>query len=357
MIEGLGWREGDLIPWSNEGEIILTESYHIKYEGGIMNLSEDGRVLRIGQPQSTAARAGDVVSLLQGPAAGEWRRIVQTIDPTTYLVDRPIPAHTSVVSISAGFVGESFAENRIDMRGGRKVGGLVFVGNHFGTRVVKNHVLGGGEVFKLAACPSETPMIWGWTHAPYLGGLIEANILEDCEGGGSLGVEHSPHIKSNEGRTYMTVRLENNVVRWSEPFLRGLALQKKTPAGLTIGYAPSHDPGELVVAGKGNRLEAPTSEDTLTTLVIEAARYNSRRIVKGRYRLPQAGSAPAAAGREASTRSAQGLVDELLSGPPAQLRACSRSDGLVNSFALDVLSSAVHFPRRSSRDGLFLSYL
>ena len=211
IIEGLGAVEGDTIPWSNEPEIILTEAYHINYEGAVMDLSDDGRLLRIGQPQSVPARAGQVVSLLQGPAAGEWRRIVQTIDATTYLVDRPIPKGTRVVSISPGFVGEVFQDNRIDMRGGRKSIGLVFVGNHFGTKVVKNHVLGGESVFKLTACPSETPMIWGWTHAPYLGGVVDANILEDSEGGGLLGVEHSPFIKSNEGRIYMTVHLEDNV--------------------------------------------------------------------------------------------------------------------------------------------------
>ena len=116
IIEGLGAVEGDTIPWSNEPEIMLTEAYHINYEGTVMDLSDDGRLLRIGHPQSIPARAGQVVSLLQGPAAGEWRRIVQTIDATTYLVDRPIPAGTRVVSISPGFIGEVFRDNRIDMR-------------------------------------------------------------------------------------------------------------------------------------------------------------------------------------------------------------------------------------------------
>lgn len=305
-IEGLGAVEGDTIPWTNEPEIILTEAYHVRYEGTVVDLSDDGRLLRTGKPQSVAGRAGDVVSLLQGPAVGEWRRIVQTIDSTTYLVDRPIPAGTRVVSISPGFVGEVFRDNRIDMRGGRKSVGFVLVGNHFGTQVVKNHVIGGESAFKLSACPSETPMMWGWTHAPYLGGLVEANILEDSEGGGNLGVEHNQYIKTNEGRTYMTVRLDNNVVRWSEPFLRGLAARKSMPLGLTIGHEPSHDAGELVVAGGRNRLEAPTSLDRVPTLMIHAANYNSRRVVNGRYRLPRAVSTNPQGGREASTRSDTG---------------------------------------------------
>ena len=301
LVEGLGSLEGDTIPWSNEPEIILTEAYHVKYEGAVMDRSADGRVLRTGRPQTIAGRTGDVVSLLEGPAAGEWRRIVQALDASTYLVDRPIPAGTRLVSISQGFVGDAYQDNRIDNRGGRKSFGLVFVGNHFGTRVVKNHLLGGESVFKLTACPTETPMIWGWSHAPFLGGLIEENILEDCEKGGTLGVEHDPrYIKSNQGRTYMTARVDDNVVRWSEPFVRRMTAEKTVPAGLTVGYPASHDPDELVVRAARNRLEAPTVKSHVPTLVVPAANFNSRRIVNGRYRLPQAGSAAPDRGREAS---------------------------------------------------------
>ena len=309
VIEGLGSLEGDTIPWSNAPEIMLTEAYHVRYEGKVMALSSDGRLLRTGRPQSSAGKTGDVVSLLNGPAAGEWRRIVQAIDPSTYLVDRPIPRGTNVVSISQGFVGEVFQDNRIDLRGGRKSVGLVFVGNHFGTRIVKNHLLGGSATFKLTACPSETPMMWGWTHAPFLGGLIEANIMEDCEGGGTLGVEHDPrYVKSNLGRTYMAARFDQNVVRWSEPFLRRLAREKTVPVGVTIGSPPSHDPGELVVHAAGNRLEAATAKGLdpllVPSLVIHAADYNSQRIVNRRFRLPSNGSAAPSVGREASKRPA-----------------------------------------------------
>ena len=141
--DGLGALDGDTIPWMNEPEIILTEAYHVRYEGKVMDLSADGRLLRTGRPQGVAGRTGDVVSVLAGPAAGEWRRIVQAIDDATYLVDRPIPAGTTTVSISQGFIGEVFEGNRIDIRGGRKSHGLVFVGNHFGTRIIDNHLLGG----------------------------------------------------------------------------------------------------------------------------------------------------------------------------------------------------------------------
>ena len=309
IIEGLGSLTGDTIPWCNAPEIMLTEASHVRYEGKVMDLSTDGRLVRIGRPQSVAGRTGDVVSLLKGPAAGEWRRIVQAIDASTYLVDRPIPAGTSDVSISQGFVGEVFRDNRIDLRGGRKSFGFVFVGNHFGTQVVKNHLLGGVAAYKLTACPSETPMMWGWTHAPYLGGLIEGNILEDCEAPGPLGVEHDPrYIKSNAGRTYMAVRFDHNVVRWSGSFLLRNTREHTVPGGVTLGYTLSHDPGELIVHAAGNRLEAAVAKGidplVVPSLVIHAADYNSQRIVNRRFRLPADGSAALGVGREASKRPA-----------------------------------------------------
>ena len=71
------------------------------------------------------------------------------------------------------------------------------------------------------AYPTETPGMWGWSHAAtFLGGVIEGNILEDAERGGVLGVQHDGrYIKTNRGRTYMSVKLNENVVRWSESFL------------------------------------------------------------------------------------------------------------------------------------------
>jgi hypothetical protein len=301
-IEGIGSRDDDTIPWSNEPEIILTEAYHIRYEGKVIALSADGRIVRTGRPQGIAARSGDVISLLNGPAKGQWRRIVQTIDDSTYLVDPPIPAGTMVVSVSQGFQREVFEDNRIDMRGGRRSFGLVLVGNHFGTRVVDNHILGGECAFKLTACPTETPVTWGWTHNPFLGGVIEGNIIEDVPHGGILGLEHDPrYIKSNKGRTYMSVRLDNNIVRWTGPFLGRMGVEgpKAELAGLTLGYPQSTDPGELVVRAQGNRLEAPATGRNKPSLLINGADYNQRLLSNHPLRLPTAGSTVPATRREA----------------------------------------------------------
>ena len=304
-VEGVGDRDGDTIPWSNEPEIILTESYTLKYEGKVLGLSTDGRVLRVGQLQGPApVRTGDVIALLSGPAAGHWRRVAQALDATTFLAEPPIPAGTDIVSIGSGFVSEVFERNRIDIRGGRRSAGIILAGNHFGTRVANNHLLGGGMAFKLVAYPTEAPLIWAWSHVPFLDGVVEGNILEDAELGGLVGVEHSQHIKTNKGRTYMSVHLRNNVVRWSEPFLsrmsRSEAKDQEPLAGLTLGFRPSHDPAELIVVAEGNTLDAPRGFRDAPALVIHAAQYNSQRVVNRRVKLSPGGQ-PTPAGRRASS--------------------------------------------------------
>ena len=125
MWRGTWCREGDTIPWSNEPEIILTEDYHVKYEGNVMDLS-DGLVLRIGRPQVIAGRTGDVVSLLQGPAAGDWRRIVQrSTRPLIWSIVPSRPARRwcrfrrDSSARSSGIIGSISA-------GGRKSYALVF---------------------------------------------------------------------------------------------------------------------------------------------------------------------------------------------------------------------------------------
>ena len=58
VIEGVGARDDDTIPWSNEPEIILTEGYSLKYEGKVLAASADGKVVRIGRPQGGDVHAG-----------------------------------------------------------------------------------------------------------------------------------------------------------------------------------------------------------------------------------------------------------------------------------------------------------
>lgn len=302
-VEGVGSRDDETIPWSNEPEIILTEGYTLRYEGKVMAASTDGKILRIGRPQGSGVHPGEVVSILSGPAAGTWRRVAHVLDSTAVLLDRPVPAGTDAVSISQGFVGQVYEGNRIDIRGGRRSDSLVLPGNHFGLRVVGNHLIGGGLAWRIYAVPTESPMIWGWSHVPCLGTVIERNILEDTETGGLLGVEHHPSAKTNRGRVYMSVELRDNVVRWSGSFLsshRG----SPTPPALTLGFAGSLDPDEFQVTASGNRFEAPAGHRDADSLVIHAARFNGRNVVERKTSLSATAGSPGVGRRE--SRSAGG---------------------------------------------------
>jgi hypothetical protein len=288
-VEAIGPRDDDTIPWENAPEVVLTESYRLHFEGRPAAVSADGQVVAIGRLQGPPARTGDVVAVLSGPHAGQFRKVAQAIGPATYLLDEPLPAKDNdAIAIATGFVREVFQGNTIDSRGGQTAANLVLVGNHYGTVVRRNRLVGGGESFKITAAPTEEPRIWGWSHAPFLGGVIEGNTIEDAEQGGSLGVEHSGTVKSSRGRVYMAVSLRDNTVRWTAPFLARYRHggPKTNPSGLTVGGIPTLDPGELVVNAAGNRLDAPAGMRPPVTLRILAATFNGRRIVNQGFALP-----------------------------------------------------------------------
>ncbi len=288
-VEGVGSRDDDTVPFNNSPEVILSESYTISYEGRVMATSADGKVLRIGRAQGPSINDRQLVAVLNGPAAGEWRRIVHVLDPATILVDHPLPKGSDVVSITDGFVGEVFENNRIDLRGGRLSNSFTLAGNHFGTRIIGNHLLGNGYAWRLYACPTEAPLIWGWSHAPYMGGVVENNILEDTIAGGLIGVEHSEYIKTNRGRTYMSVQLRDNQVRWTPGFLAQRARAgEKPPIALTFGFSQSLDPQEFLLTASGNTLDAPAAYRQSHTMIVHAASINSQRILERSFRLPSA---------------------------------------------------------------------
>lgn len=302
--EAIGIRDDDTIPPTNEPEIFLTEAYSLHFEGKPESVSPDRRVVRIVRPLGEPARTGAVVSILTGPDAGQWRRVAQAIDRETYLLDAPLPVGAGVISISKGFVDEIFARNTIVARAARGAQALVLVGNHFGTIVRDNRIVGAGEAFRITAMPTERPMIWGWSHAPFLGGVIEGNTIEDSERGGLLGVEHGTGIKTNSGRVYMAVTLRNNTVRWSEGFLARLQRGGATgpPPGITIGYLPTLDLGELVVQEQGNRVEAPskTKAKSASALRVLGAQINGKRTPESPRR-PASRTSPIGRGGSSTT--------------------------------------------------------
>jgi hypothetical protein len=246
-IADIGPRDTDTVK-ENAPEIFLTESYRTRFEGRPLAVSSDGRVLAIGEPQGGHAEPGDVVALLAGPHAGEWRRIAQRIDRTTYLIDPPLPTDTEITAllISAnGYVDTTFQNNTIDARGGSTAAGFVLAGHLYGTRVLENKVLGCGEAFRILASPTESPVHWGWSHAPVFGLLFQENQIEQSTKGAILAVEHGPPVKTNSGRLYFSGEARGNLL--------------KPGAGaspsIVIGDSRALDPGELRLATQGNQLE------------------------------------------------------------------------------------------------------
>ncbi|HEX8199936.1 MAG TPA: hypothetical protein VF590_05575, partial [Isosphaeraceae bacterium] len=282
-VEGIGPRDTDTVHL-NANEIILTEAYRLHFEGKPAAPAAGGRIVQIPTPRGEPAGAGSIVAVLSGPDAGQWRRIAQAIDPRTYLLESPLPAGDSAIAITTGFVGEVIQGNTIDTRGSSVAGNLVLPGNHFGTQVVGNRLLGGGEALRITAAPTEQPFEWGWSHTPSFGWVIRGNALEDSARGGTLAVEHGPPIKSNRGRLYFTAELTYNTAAWSDAF----RARRTPPPAFTVGDPGSIDPGELVLTAWGNRVADGPSGSSLR---VRVATLNGQPAIDQSVPLPVAGLA------------------------------------------------------------------
>jgi hypothetical protein len=294
-VVGVGPQNSDTVPNPNASEVILTEAYSLHFEGTPAAISSNGLILQIPALQGAIAQAGDVVSVLSGPDAGQWRQIVQALSPTAYLLAAPLPADTGAISISTGFVNETYQGNTIDDRGSSTAAGMVLVGNHFGTIVLNNTFIGGGSAFLIAAAPTESPNVWGWSHAPVLGVVIKGNTLEDTLEGGLIDVQHSVHVKSNTGRVYFSGLLADNTVVWTPDFLAQVAPGGTSPSSLgaiTVGDALSIDPGELMLNATGNPIQAPASAQSAAMFDIVSGTVNGQPGTKQTIPLPSVSPPP-----------------------------------------------------------------
>jgi hypothetical protein len=291
---GLGPMDSDTVANPNASEQILTESYRLHYEGIVASVSPDGFVVQIYPPQGGPARTGDVVSILSGPQAGQWRTIAQVLNPNSYLLDSPISPGKFAISIATGFVNETFEGNTIDARGSSTANDLVLAGNQYGLRVINNYFLGGNNAFQITAFPTEYPNIWGWSHVPTLGVTISGNTIQDTLQGGIIDVMHDTYIKSDAGRVYFSGRFNDNVGIWDAPYLatRATIAGLGPPVMATIGGPLSADPGELVLSQSGNQVQGPSSVVSSPTLVVVAGTINGVAQRNLGIVLPVVGAAP-----------------------------------------------------------------
>ncbi|MFO0954517.1 MAG: hypothetical protein U0835_25820 [Isosphaeraceae bacterium] len=274
-VVGIGAMDSDTIECPNAYELLLTEAYRLHYEGQTSWVSPDGWVVQIPAPQADQARTGDVLAILSGPEAGQWRMVAQVINANTYLLDAPITPGKFAVSLATGFANESYVGNTIDATGSTQSFPLVLAGNQFGATVIGNRIVG-GDSFRITAYPSETPNVWGWTHAPFLGATITGNTVENSMRGGTLGVEHNEYSKANGGRTYFSGTFQNNIGVWSSAFLA-----KRTALGVTsqpvlatVGDGFSVDPVESILTASGNQITAPSTVVSGSTFRVMAGIYN-----------------------------------------------------------------------------------
>jgi hypothetical protein len=240
----IGPRDDDPIPNPNAPEQILTEAYRLRFEGRPQAITQEGRLVQIPTPQGDAVRVGDVLAVLSGPNAGQWRRVVQVIDGRTFWVDAPLPDGTANEAISVGpaFTGLTVADNRIDTTGSSIAANVNLVGAQFGTQVIGNTVLGGNNGLLIAASSTEVPVAWGWSHTPLFDLVVEGNTVEGARNGSLIQVDHGPYTKASKGRTYLTGLITRNA-------FGALLLSGSGPVGpaLTIGTTGTIDPDELRV--------------------------------------------------------------------------------------------------------------
>ncbi|SIO61994.1 hypothetical protein SAMN05444166_6916 [Singulisphaera sp. GP187] len=278
-VVGIGPMDNDTVAHPNAPEIILTESYKLHYEGVVSSVSTDGRVVQIPYLQGSGATTGDVISILSGPEAGQWRLIAQALSPTSYLLNAPMSPGNSLISISTGFILETYQANTVDARGSSIAEDMILAGNHFGTKVLDNHFLGGNHGLRIAATASESPVRWGWSRAPFLGATVQGNTFEDNRSAAVFEVEEGPYTKRTADRTYMSLAFIDNAIVWSDAFLAARAQANLgLPTTFEGGNSQSTDPSGLVVTASGNTFKGPASLRSTVTWMAYAATLNGQRV-------------------------------------------------------------------------------
>ena len=275
-VVGIGPATTDAEPNPNAPETMLTEAYTVFYEGQTASVSPNGLIVQTYAPQLSGARPGDVLAILSGSQAGQWREITAILNATTYILNAPITPGTFAVSIDTGMIDGLWLNNTIEASPGSEAIGLVLAGNNFGTEVVGNDFNGVDFGFQITAYASEYPVTWGWTHAPALGIVIDSNTFENTESGALLGVTHSSYIKANGGRVYYSGSFTNNTGIWTPAYLAAKAAAGDTAPNLllTIDEPTGIDPGEVQLTMSGNTVIGPSAVVTAPTVLINAGIIN-----------------------------------------------------------------------------------
>lgn len=271
IVRKVGPRKDDTIDDMNANEIFLTESYRLKFEGVPSSVSTDGTVVVLDETPGGLPAPGDAVTLLTGDDAGEFVTVVQNLGNGAIRVSPPLqisgnPASRTVISVASGFRETRIEGNTIDATGSDNAFNLCLAGNHFGSIVAGNVLTGGGESMRITSFPTESPNVWGWSHAPMAGLVIRDNRISGAALPARIASDQGATIKSSAGRTYFSAEITGNTFGAS---LAGPALK--------IG-----DPGTLDASGTAATLKGNTGDPANSEIEIVSGRVNGQEYVDRR---------------------------------------------------------------------------
>lgn len=230
----------------NAHEVILTEAYHVAYEGSLLGLDISRRQIRVGNTLARDYQPGDQVAILDGPAAGSYRTVQAVLNATTLLLDQPLPDSVQIgtsISINKGMTNLNLIGNVIDQTNRPQSLGMVLVGNLYGVNVSNNRIIGGLRGIQVIAYPSETPRDWGWTRNVVQGLSLTGNQFSDVLWFNQVMVSHSNYARANYGRLYLTGEVAGNTFQWSETFLRSQLGQSPADSNLLLPALQIGDQG------------------------------------------------------------------------------------------------------------------
>ena len=282
----------------NLPEIILSENYGMNYEGKTLQISTDRRILQLPSPDTSrrgwSIKAGDVVAILEGPFAGQFRIVAQVFLPggvthgtwkstsTVLILQDPLPGtETSmVVSVTQGTKNLKVVENSIDLKDTTSHA-IVLSGNEYDVLVKGNTIEGnyqyvydGNRNFEYQkamrfeshnneksqppavgyVAPNPLPTKY-WTRLPMFGLNVVDNVIKNVQGGIIISTADQAGFDTataTSGRVYMSGYVANN---------RFLGYDSSTSTSAT----PSMNTQTILTVGnRSTKKDAVTSNEVIS---------------------------------------------------------------------------------------------
>ena len=241
---------------TNYPEIILSENYGMNYEGETIKIEADRRILQLPSPETSrrgwSIKAGDVVAILEGPFAGQFRVVAQVFLPggvndanwkttaTVLILQEPLPGteDTMVVSVTQGTKNLDVVENSIDLKNTTSHA-IVLSGNEYDVLLKGNTIEGdykyvtdGNHIYEYQkamrleahsnrksdppaagyVAPNPLPSKH-WSRLPMFGLYVVDNVIKNVQGGIIISTADQTGYDTataTSGRVYMSGYVANN---------------------------------------------------------------------------------------------------------------------------------------------------